>query len=70
MATVAGAALVILMASHGARAVPCLSVVGLGCGGGHHPAPAPLLAAGIPAFVALGGGVAVRRLWQKFGRRS
>jgi hypothetical protein len=30
---------------------------------GHsHPAPAPLLAAGIPAFVALGGGAIAGRL--------
>jgi len=66
-AKVAVVAVVLLMASHGAHAttLPCPTI---GCGG--HPAPAPLLAAGIPAFVALGGGVAARRLWQKFGRRS
>jgi len=32
------------------------------------PAPAPLLAAGIPAFVALGGGAAILRLRRKFRR--
>ena len=35
----------------------------------HHvpsPAPAPLLAAGIPAFAALGGGAAILRLRRKF----
>ena len=35
-----------------------------------HPAPAPLLAAGIPAFAALGGGVAVTRIVRRFRRRS
>jgi hypothetical protein len=38
----------------------------------HHydpaPAPAPLLAAGIPAFVALGGGVAVTKIVRRFRR--
>ena len=34
------------------------------------PAPAPLLAAGIPAFIALGGGVTARQMWRKFARRS
>jgi hypothetical protein len=34
-----------------------------------HPAPAPLLAAGIPAFAALGGGLAVRWMRSKFTRR-
>ena len=33
-------------------------------------APAPLLAAGIPAFAALGGGATVYGLWKKFIRRS
>lgn len=66
VAMVAVVAVVFLMTSHGAHATPCATAVG--CGG--NPAPAPLLAAGIPAFVALGGGVAARRLWQKFGRRS
>jgi hypothetical protein len=37
---------------------------GQGQGGGN-PAPAPLLAAGIPAFVALGGGALVTRLFRK-----
>ena len=38
----------------------------------HHwgPAPAPLLAAGIPAFTALGGGVAVSKLMARFRRKS
>ena len=33
------------------------------------PAPAPLLAAGIPAFVALGGGLGVTRLVHRLRRR-
>jgi hypothetical protein len=37
-------------------------------GGAPSPAPAPLLAAGIPAFVALGGGAAVLRLRRRFRR--
>jgi hypothetical protein len=36
-----------------------------GGGGGGNPAPAPLLAAGIPAFTALGGGVLVSRIFRK-----
>ena len=32
-------------------------------------APAPLLAAGIPAFAALGGGVAVNKLLARFRRK-
>ncbi len=38
--------------------------------GGGNPAPAPLLAAGIPAFGALGGGVFFTRLYRKFKRRA
>jgi hypothetical protein len=34
------------------------------------PGPAPLLAAGIPAFAALGGGVAVTKLVNRFRRKS
>jgi hypothetical protein len=34
------------------------------------PAPAPLLAAGIPAFTALGGGVLVSRLVRRFRRKA
>jgi hypothetical protein len=34
------------------------------------PAPAPLLAAGIPAFAALGGGAAVTTLLRRFRRRK
>lgn len=34
-------------------------------GGGGSPAPAPLLAAGIPAFTALGGGVLVSKLLRR-----
>jgi hypothetical protein len=34
-------------------------------GGNSHPAPAPLLAAGIPAFVAVGGAAAVRRFLRR-----
>ena len=49
-----------------AFAVPCSSV--FGCGG--KPAPAPLLAAGIPAFVALGGGAAVARLIRRRRERD
>ena len=33
-------------------------------------APAPLLAAGIPAFAALGGSVAVTKLMNRFRRKS
>lgn len=36
-----------------------------GGGGGGQPAPAPLLAAGIPAFAALGGGALVARVFRK-----
>ncbi len=40
-------------------------------GGGHgHGAPAPLLAAGIPAFLALGGGAAMARLVRRRGKRD
>jgi len=35
-----------------------------------HPAPAPLLAAGIPAFAALGGGAVVARFARRFKRRG
>ena len=35
---------------------------GIGGGRGNHGAPAPLLAAGIPAFVAIGGAIVFRRL--------
>ena len=44
--------------------------------GGHvygtavHAAPAPLLAAGVPAFIALGGGAVVLRLRRRFRRGS
>jgi hypothetical protein len=41
-----------------------------GGGGGGHPAPAPLLAAGIPAFVVIGGGLLASRLYKKFRRRG
>ena len=41
-----------------ALAVPCPSAIP-GCS---RPAPAPLLAAGVPAFLALGGGALVARL--------
>jgi hypothetical protein len=34
-------------------------------GGNSHPAPAPLLAAGIPAFAALGGAAAVGRFMRR-----
>ena len=34
------------------------------------PAPAPLLAAGIPAFALLGGGVGLRALYRRLSRRS
>jgi hypothetical protein len=61
MASVALAAVVLLLATLGADALPS-TISSL------HPAPAPLLAAGIPAFAALGGGVAVRQLWRKFTR--
>lgn len=38
--------------------------------GGHHPAPAPLLAAGMPAFVALGGGLLTSRLVRRLRGRA
>lgn len=59
-----GACFMILLAS-GAAVAGCSSTISC-----LHPAPAPLLAAGIPAFAALGGGAAAYRLWRKFGRRS
>jgi hypothetical protein len=49
-----------------ALAAPCATAVG--CGG--HPAPAPLLAAGIPAFAALGGGALVARLRRRWRERA
>ena len=39
-------------------------------GGGPHSAPAPLLAAGIPAFTALGGGILVARVRKRMKRRG
>jgi hypothetical protein len=51
----------------------CFFGIGPGChtgGGGSSPAPAPLLAAGIPAFMALGGGVLVARLRRRSKTRS
>jgi hypothetical protein len=45
--------------------LPFLGCIGLGGSGGGHPAPAPLLAAGIPAFTALGGGVLASRLFRR-----
>ncbi len=41
-----------------------------GFGGGPNPVPAPLLAAGLPAFTALGGGVLISRLIRKFRSRA
>jgi hypothetical protein len=49
--------------------IPFLGCFG-GSGGGGHPAPAPLLAAGIPAFTALGGGVLVSRLVRRFRKNK
>lgn len=53
-----------------AFALPCPSI--FGCGG--HPAPAPLLAAGAPAFAALGGGAVIsgwlRRLRDRRPRKQ
>jgi len=37
---------------------------------GHHPGPAPLLAAGIPAFAALGGGAMLTSLTRRFRRKK
>jgi hypothetical protein len=64
--SIASAAVVLLAATVAATAVP----VPLPCPSSAcvHPAPAPLLAAGIPAFVALGGGLTARKLWRKFRR--
>jgi hypothetical protein len=39
-------------------------------GNGHNPAPAPLFAAGLPAFALIGGGLTIRRIWLKFRRAS
>jgi hypothetical protein len=70
----AGAIVVLSLASYGAHADPGNGNgwgQGVGGGQGHNnAAPAPLLAAGIPAFMLLGGGVAGRRLWRRFARRS
>jgi hypothetical protein len=65
--TVAGVAMAaLLLGAHVALAVPCPSI---GCGGVPKPAPAPLLAAGVPAFMALGGGLLVARLVRKVKAR-
>ena len=45
------------LASAGAMAAPAPAR--------HHRAPAPLLAAGLPAFVAVGGGASVLRLLRR-----
>jgi hypothetical protein len=55
----------LLLALASAHALPCSTAIGCS-----HPSPAPLFAAGIPAFLALGGGIAVQRLWRRFGRRQ
>jgi hypothetical protein len=49
-----------------AFAAPCPAI---GCGFGH-TAPAPLLAAGIPAFIALGGGAGIVRLLRRRRMRA
>jgi hypothetical protein len=41
-----------------------------GNGGGSHPAPAPLLAAGLPAFAIIGGGIGIRWTLRKFRRST
>jgi hypothetical protein len=62
---VAGVALAaLLLGMHAAVATPCPSI---GCVA-PHAAPAPLLAAGIPAFAALGGGALIARLVRKLKR--
>jgi hypothetical protein len=48
-----------------AFALPCAAAIGCG-----HPAPAPFLAAGIPAFAALGGGALVARLVRRMCGRT
>ena len=57
-----------------APAFAVLAVVGLtveaAWAGGPVGAPAPLLAAGIPAFLALGGGVLVTKLIRRFRNRK
>jgi len=58
----------VLAAPHRAGADPGNGIgQGIGGGRGHKSAPAPLLAAGIPAFLAIGGAAAIRRLVR--GRR-
>lgn len=47
----------------------CIFGICIGGGGGTHPAPAPLLAAGIPAFTAVGGGLVVSRLYRRLRGR-
>jgi hypothetical protein len=54
----------VLTADQGAFAQMVTDVVRL-----PHPAPAPLLAAGIPAFAFLGGGVVIARLVRSVKRR-
>ncbi len=58
--------------AHDAFATPPSSVCAVLniCPSPSHPAPAPLLAAGIPAFTALGGGVLVARLRKRFLARK
>ena len=68
--SLACAAFTLLIGAHSARAEDW----GLGDGGGRDhkiaPAPAPLLAAGIPAFAALGGFVGLQKLRSRFRRRG
>jgi hypothetical protein len=65
LTTLAGAAVALLATAMEAHAVPCSSVF---CGS--HAAPAPLLAAGVPAFIALGGGAVAHRVWRRVTQRS
>jgi hypothetical protein len=77
IAILAVAAAAVAIGGHAAfaGAPPQFCIFGICIGGGHgggggNPAPAPLLAAGIPAFTALGGGVLVSRAMRKFKSRA
>ncbi len=70
---VALAASMLLVGAHEAVAQTVDSAtctLGIICiGGGDYAAPAPLLSAGVPPFIALGGGVIATWLYNKLRRR-